>query len=199
MGPTLITGPTAEPVTIQEAKDHCRVEVDTDNAWLMRAVRRAREQVEKDTRRQIMSATYDLILDKFPSNSYRNEFCHGNRIWLPFPPLQSVTSITYTNEAGTPGQVLAASNYKVDLTSLPGQIALAFNATWPSAYAEPNVIAVRFVCGYSVVPESLNGAILMLVAHWYENRAATEVGIRIAPIPLGYSEQIGDFVYREAA
>lgn len=45
------------------------------------------------------------------------------------------------------------------------------------------------------VPASLSQAVLMLAAHWYENREAVIVGVTAMPMPLGVREIVRE--YRE--
>jgi uncharacterized phage protein (predicted DNA packaging) len=43
------------------------------------------------------------------------------------------------------------------------------------------------------VPTPLVQAVLMLVAHWYENREASVVGVTAQPVPLGVCEIVADY------
>ncbi len=174
----LITAPAAEPVTLAEAKLHLKVDGADDDALITTLVTAARRFAERFSRRALVTQTWDLVLDAFPADD--------GAIFVPRPQLQSVTSITYIDGAGS-SQVLAASKYKVDIASQPGRIAPAFGQSWPATRAEMTAVTARFVAGYgaaSDVPESIKQAILLLLAHWYENREAVHAGTGAARIPL---------------
>ncbi len=160
----LVTGPAAEPVTLQEAKDHLRLTTADEDQLVQGLIKAAREQVEAFTRRALLPQTWDLFLDAFPSE---------NEILLPMPPLQSVASLTYTDKDGAQ-TVWDAGNYLVNKNKEPGRLVLAYGKSWPTVTLSPSSgIAVRFVAGYkdvASVPESAKLAIKTLVAHAFENR-----------------------------
>src|SRR4051812_21902860 len=103
--------PVAEPVLLAEAKQHLRVDGAYDDALINRLIGSAREYAERETRRQLLTSTYKLTLDYFPGRCWTltNEalprekaweygrYFHDRAILLPRPPLQSVTSIVYTD------------------------------------------------------------------------------------------------------
>jgi len=158
--------PADEPVTVAEAKEHCRVDVTTDDATIQGFIETAREVVEVAMRQALVTQTWDLYLDSFPGTDY---------LELPLPPLQSVTYVKYTTKAGVLTTFDSAS-YMVDTYSQPGRIRLKDTYSWPSDELQiVNGVNVRFVCGYGEgvdVPRKLRLAILLLVGHWYENREA---------------------------
>jgi uncharacterized phiE125 gp8 family phage protein len=154
-----------------------------------------RERAETATGRQLITATWDLVLDQFPCGLQPYELGSRWRDWgfdrignlfldIPKAPLQSVTSISYVDTAGQT-QVWAASNYLVDAPSGPrgrrGRIAPAYGVVWPFTQAQINAATVRFVAGYGAtaasVPSLLRQAMLMDIATLYENRDAEAVAM----------------------
>lgn len=176
----LVTGPASEPVSVQEAADHLRVDFGDDDALISARIGAAREWAEDFTRRQFITATYDLYFDSWPAFP----------IVLPRPPLASVTSITYYDEDDT-AAVWAASNYYVDTAAEPGRIVLKTGAVAPSVtLREANAVVVRFVAGYGAagdVPEKVRAAILLTVGDLYENRENTVIGAgnSLVEVPFG--------------
>lgn len=159
----LLTGPTEEPVTLEHAKRFIRVEHDMDDVDIAMLIKDARERAERVTQRQLVTATWGLYLNWFPD-------C----IRVPYPPLQSVASITYIDTDGDT-QTLASSVYQVDNKSEPGIITTAQGQVWPSVYTSTvNVVTINFVAGYgnaADVPAGLRQRILNAVAHCYTKRA----------------------------
>ena len=93
MGLTLITAPSAEPISVAEAKTSPSLNFsasthDTDIGML---IEEARVKAETITRRAFITQTWELVLDGFPTGG----------IVLPMPPLQSVASIKYIDTDGT--------------------------------------------------------------------------------------------------
>lgn len=91
MNVSLVTAPTIEPITVQEAKDHLRIATFDDDAYIATLITVAREEVEDITRRAIMTQTWDYFIDGFPD---------GYGITLPFGRLASVTSVKWKDEDG---------------------------------------------------------------------------------------------------
>jgi uncharacterized phiE125 gp8 family phage protein len=128
----------------------------------------AREYAEAYTGRALSSQTVEAYFKRFPP-------C--GRIDLPLAPLQSVTSVTYKDSAGTETTLTETTDYIVDTDSTIGGIVLPYGGSWPSFTAYPvNPIKIRFVAGYTDVPQSIIQAMHLLIGHWYENREATLVG-----------------------
>lgn len=193
MGLKLITVPAIEPVSLPEAKLHLRVDIDDDDTAIVGQIMAARRWAEKATWRAFNTQTWELTLDAFPGVTW---------IQLPWPPLQSVTSVKYTVDAGTE-YTYASSNYIVDVDNEPGKIVLKSTSTWPSDTLYPvNGVRIRFVAGYGDdaedVPEHYRQAILLLLGHWYENREQVVVsGAVPKEVPLGVEALLGIDQYRK--
>lgn len=178
---SVVTPPAVEPITVDEAKDWLRLDLDDDNATLAVLIGAARRAVSTRLRRALIRTTIDLTLDGFPSTRCRpgvwrpettGRFPEETAIRLPFPPLASVSSITYLDPAGA-SVVLSPSLYRVTGAN-PARITPAAGRSWPAALDVPGSVVVRFVAGYgpapSDVPESIRLAIRVLVALYYEGR-----------------------------
>lgn len=166
----LITPPAEEPITLQEAKLHLRVDSNDDDTLITSLITSAREYCEDFLNRALITQTWDLTLDDWPDEDY---------IKVPLPPLQSVTSVTYYDTDNN-ATVMDAADYFVDDQSEPGRVHLAYGESWPSTTLRPaNGVVVRFVAGYgnaANVPQKIKQAMLMLIGHWYENREASVTG-----------------------
>lgn len=191
---TVSIAPTVEPVSLAEMHLHLLiVDDDTSQDSLISAlIKAAREKVEHETGRALVTQTQVLRLDAFPSGE-------NEAILLSNPPLQSVSAIEYVDGDGNP-QTLAPSDYLVDTASTPPRVTPAYGESWPATRAQLNAVSITCIVGYAPgagsptdlaanVPESLKAAIKLLVAAWFENREA--VGpLQIKPVPMAYESLI---------
>lgn len=184
MALNLVTAPAEEPVTLAEAKAHCRITTTNEdylvNTWLIAARRHA----ETITRRRFITQTWDWGMDAFPyAYGYRDGLV--GKIELPGAPLQSVTSISYVDTAGST-QTLSSLLYQVDVKTDPGRIAPAYGQCWPSTRCETlNAVTIRFVCGYGLagaVPKEIKQAMLLMIGHWCEHREEVS-DYELFPVP----------------
>lgn len=162
----LVTPPAEEPVSLEEAKSHLRLEGVDDDAYVAVLIAAARRRCEAYQSRAYITQTWDLYLDGFPAGDIR----------IPIAPLESVVSVKYKDTAGSM-QTLDPSCYVVDTASEPGRISPACGQSWPSTYGEINAVEIRFVAGYGAaadVPEHIRQAILMTVGDLYEHRGGEE-------------------------
>lgn len=170
MGLTLVTAPASEPLTTAEAKSHLRVDISDDDTLIDAYVKAARQYVEEELGRALITQTWDYTLDEFPSD--------GSAIQLPKPPLVSVTSVSYVDTSGVT-QTLSSSNYIVNTGTLKGEITLAYGASWPATREQAKAVTARFVAGYgaaSAVPESIRTAVRLALGDFYDLRSASIVG-----------------------
>lgn len=181
VGYKIKTKPTAEPVSIDDAKAQVRYSGDdSETLYLLEQISTlAREQYEHDTNLQLMPATWNLTLDCLPANGI---------IYIEKSPLQSVTSIKYY-DADNQMQTFDSSKYIVDTGSDPGRIQLKYGESWPSLYNRVGAVIIEFIAGYAdagSVPEADKGAIKQLIGHYFVHREAVISGTQIHEIPFGY-------------
>lgn len=187
MGYELITAPAVEPITLAEARAHLRATATDEDALIQAWIIAARRRAESITWRALCTQTWDWFLDAFP--------CSGEALEVPFPPLQSVTSISYVDDAGAT-QVLATSEYQVDSKAQPGRIAEAYSKTWPSTRVQMNAVTVRFVAGYGLadkVPWEIRAAMLLMVGHFYEHREDVSVGNIVNVMPRSADDLLAPY------
>ncbi len=97
----LVTAPAEEPITLLEAKQHLRVDVDDDDALIGSLITAARQAAETLTGRQLMTARWRLVLDAFPGAlsmhipSDASFTLPGPAILITKCPVQSLVSIEY--------------------------------------------------------------------------------------------------------
>jgi uncharacterized phiE125 gp8 family phage protein len=156
----LVTAPNSEPITLAEAKAQVRVLHSDEDQLIQGYIAAARNYVENKTWRQLMRATLQLRMDRFPTERF---------IVLPRPRLVSVSSVRY--RGGGEWATLATERYQVDSDGEPGRLR-AWAAGWPSCDDELGAVQIEYVCGWTAdqVPPQVKTALLMLVAGYYQNR-----------------------------
>lgn len=174
----VIVEPVREPITLQQAKDHLNLTHDLDDALIEMIITSARQRVEQEISKSLLTQTVELSLDDF-----------SDEICLYYAPVQSVTSIAYYDSDNVQ-QTLAANMYDVDLKSMVGRVTRAYNATYPSVYYRPNAVTITYVAGYGDnaqdVPSPILSAVLLLVGHLYENRDQVSP-MNMYDLPMGVS------------
>ena len=150
MGLSLITPPTAEPITLSEARAQCSVDGTIHDAMLATYILAARQWAEAYTHKTLMTQTWDYTIDYcWPVVWAGGYWSHA--IELPLPPLQSVTSINYIDENGAT-QLLASNQYVVIKDKPAGLIVRAYGVSWPAVRHQVAAITVRMVCGFGTNP-----------------------------------------------
>lgn len=174
MGLTLTTVPAAEPVTLAEAKLHCKVDDAADDALITSLIVAARRMAEAQTGRVLVTQGWKQTFDAFPVAA----------IALERPPLQSVQSVKYYDAAGAL-QTLDSSTYTVHTSAILGLVAPAVGASWPGTQARLEAVEVAFTAGYgaaAAVPQEIKQWMLLQVGQWYANREAA--GDKRDPLPF---------------
>jgi uncharacterized phiE125 gp8 family phage protein len=174
---TLLTPPAAEPLGLIEAKAHLRLDHDRDDMAIQGLIRAARELCEQVTRRALIEQTRALRLDRLPSL-----FKIHRMVPLPYPPLIAVEQVA-ARAASSAEIILPPADYEA-VAGGEGSGRIAFKATpWDCA-----ALTIRYRCGYGAaaedVPTPLRQGMLMLLAHWYEQREAAAPN-GVAPVPYG--------------
>lgn len=175
--------PQAEPVTLDEARTHLRLETTDDDDLIRGLIRTARTMCETFTGRALINQNFSLFMDSWPQGdtSMSWSILHdGNDITsfpldveLPRPPLVSVSKVNVydENDVATP---LLASNYFTDTASQPGRLSLRINAQIPTPGRKNNGIEIQYTAGYggnsAAIPAPLVLGIKLLIAALYENR-----------------------------
>jgi Phage gp6-like head-tail connector protein len=198
---TLVFG--VHPVTLDEVKAHAVVEFDDDDLLLYSYIHAATRYVETRLRSALITQTWVLLLDGFPSGnaSYYNRAVR--QIWasagpvagasafgagvipsaagvidIPWPPLQQIVSLNYIDFSNQL-QTIAPTVFNVS-HGIPGRIQPVYSQFWPITPPTIDSVQVTFTAGYGPleinVPESARLAIKFMVATWYQNRESIAPG-----------------------
>ena len=156
----LKTAPTVEPVTLAEVKLHLRVDHSADDTVLSSLIKSARQEVETETGRAIVTQTRLLRLSCFPDGS---EY----RLQLPGSPVASISSVKYIDDAGSQ-QSWSSANYALRQGE-PAWLQLGYDKEWPEHRSTQDEIEIEYVCGSAVssIDERLKQAVLFKVQATY--------------------------------
>lgn len=178
----LVTPPASEPLTLDEAKLHLRIDHDLEDVAIRRMIRSAREAAEEATSRTLLPTTWRLKLERWPEpERVDGRWIREIRIE---DALLSVVSVSYRDADGVL-RVLDPSAYEVD-EGPPGRVRPAHGASWPAIRPGLGAVEVLFVAGYASaedVPASLKEWMLLHVGTAYENRESVVSGVSLAELP----------------
>ena len=155
------TASTTSAVTNAEVQAYLKTDFsssDSESELIDTLIGAATAMVERHTGLQLITATWKLELKSW------EEYLE---IW--HCPLIAVSSVKYydTNNAQ---QTLSSTLYQVNTSAMPGIIRFT---DFPSLYDREDAIQIIYTAGFGTdadVPQPLKVAIMMMVAHLYENR-----------------------------
>lgn len=163
---TLISAPAFEPITLAEAKLFCRVDGSDDDTVLTLLITAARRRAEFLTGRQLITQTWRIDGDSFPSHY----------ISLDIAPVLSLVSIQYY-DVNNALQTLSGA------TLIPHEVSPRVYppaAGWPVTYDRPDAVKITVTAGYGPaatdVPAEIRAWLQLRIATAYENRQAVMVG-----------------------
>jgi uncharacterized phiE125 gp8 family phage protein len=169
----LLTPPAAEPLSLAEAKAFLRVETADEDPLIAALIAAARLHVETQTGLALTTQDWRMVLDCWPANG---------RIAVQPRPLQALAGarvFDFDGEARAidlqgfvPDASTSTLSFMPWTLPMPTRIAAGIEID----------IAAGFGSAASDVPEPLRQAVRLLVAHWYENRAAL-AGAEAVPVP----------------
>lgn len=164
----IITGPSAEPVTLTEVKERLGLTSTADDTRINQDITAARVQGERMTRKSLANKTYLATFNRFPRP--------GCAFFLPLPPLVSVTSIVYLDNTGQ-SQTWDPAEYLVRPKQSPGLVQEALGSVYPIAGPIFGAVEVTFVAGYGaeggpVIPEDLKRGVMDLAIYLYSHPEA---------------------------
>jgi len=164
--------PTAWAVTLPDVQAHVRSTESAENAYLSSLIKNAQSALESRYGIALTEQSWKLTLDEFPT-------ANAGRIYLPRPPLISITEVKYTGDLGTELELVVGTGYQVDSDSWPARLYPPADGSWPSVKAGvPSPVRIKYKAGFkvtdppttAVAPLSVSQAMLLLIGQWYENR-----------------------------
>lgn len=177
----ITTSPTHEPVSLEQAKRHLRVDDAESDALIRSYLRAARAWCEDYAGRAFCRQTITLKMSSFPA-----------AIQIPRPPLVAVSSITYVDTAGTT-QTVASTVYDVDTTSEPGKVLLAYDQDWPDPRGHHHDVTLTCLAGHTAA-FTRSGNTLLVPGHRFCKGDFVQVYNSGGALPAGLSEATDYYV-----
>lgn len=170
MSLTLTAAPSCYPITLDEAKHHCVVEHNIDDALIATYIAAATEYAENYLELDLVQKTWAYSFDSFPGTS---------AFKIPKSPVISISSIVYIDSDGI-SQTLSTDVYDLDSGLPDAEVFLKYDQTWPSSRGHRGDVTVTFVSGHEGlgspvdlrgnIPESVKAAIKLIVGDLYLTR-----------------------------
>ena len=169
-----INGPAVEPVSLAEAKAHLRVSGTSEDLLIASLITAARVHLELALSCAFITQTWSWFLDGWPQRM---------RLELPLGPARSISAIRVLT-AGDVITTMPAQSYLLTGRARPPRLTLKERGHWSNGGPQPaygaDGIEIEFIAGFgdapADVPAPLRLALLLLIAHWFEQRAPIEVG-----------------------
>lgn len=168
-----LQSPADEPVSVTFVRDHTNLTDADDLVLLESMISQAREIVELETNRVMLTTACVLKLDRFPAIG-------DLVIELPGGVCQGVDAITYIDPAGVE-RTWATDQWVLDAADTFGNARLgpARGVEWPAVEARGLAVTIEYTAGWNAdtaVPAALRGAIAKVAATLYDERHATSDG-----------------------
>ncbi len=160
--------PTETPVSLDEVKDHLRIDDDEEDLLIASYIEAATIFAQEYTWSQLCTATFAERWDRFPS------------VIVPKKcPLLTVTSVAYVDTAGVAQTLTVTTDYVVDIYQKPARIIPAYTKWWPATRCYVNDVTLTYTAGYGGpddVPAEVKQAILLKCGQLYAGRGGCDPG-----------------------
>lgn len=175
---TRTVGPTAEPLSLDEAVRHLQLAVGNDNSYITSLIQVARDVAENATGRALMASTWIAACRAWPCNSL---------LPLTVSPVSAVTSVKYYADGETALTTLDAANYSLATTVSPAVVIFDEDFDAPDLADRPDAVQVTFTAGATTtaaIPPSMKHAVRLLLRHYYDHPEAVN-DTKGAELPYG--------------
>jgi uncharacterized phiE125 gp8 family phage protein len=185
--PVRTVAPSAELISLDEAKLHLHVDHSDDDTLIGSLVAAATKHLDGYQgilQRALCTQTWKIETDTF-----------ADPLRLPVGDLLSLTSVKYYDGLNVQ-QTLSASVYGVYSDAIGPFVSLKANQVWPVVYDRRDAIEIIWTAGFGTtanqVPQPIRQAVLLMVGHWYAHREAVSE-TALAEVPMSAKHLIEPF------
>ncbi|MCI5095775.1 MAG: head-tail connector protein [Rhodobacteraceae bacterium] len=165
MSLTLVTPPAALPVELDTMRGHLRVEEGQEEVYLTHCLTTATAQLDGDNGELGCALLHQTWAERFPPvRTGRTAVC------LSLHPVVTLQAVEYRDAAGA---WQSADLGAFELFEEDGRFWVQ-SKSWPTPGAYPKPLRLTYRAGFGAtgadIPSPLVHAVLLLAAHFYENR-----------------------------
>lgn len=207
------SAPAVEPITLDEAKAHLRLDTADDDLLIQSLILTSRLHIEVALGLALITQTWSCFFDRWPARSgaplepagadltLRSSIARSaadfDAVTLPISPVRSIDAIRVYDEDGT-FVSLPVAGFTTDFISRRPRVRRNAGTATPEPGRRLNGIEFAVTCGFGStpadVPAPIRQALLLLVAHWYEHRDPGEIGTPEARIPSSVSALLANYL-----
>jgi len=158
------TGPTTEPLTLDEAVRHLQLAVNDDNTYVNSLIAVARDVAENATGQALITSTWLAVCEEWPVSC--------GRLSIAVSPVSSVSSVKYYADGANTLTTVNSSLYTVSTNVTPAVITFSDGFTSPALANRPDAVQIVFVAGNATaatIAPGLKHALRILVRHYYDH------------------------------
>jgi uncharacterized phiE125 gp8 family phage protein len=207
------SAPAVEPITLEEAKAHLRLDTNDDDMLIQSLILTSRLHIEVALGLALITQTWSCFFDRWPARagalvepagggftlrerSARFEPA-SETVTLPISPVRSIDAVRIYAGDGT-FISLPTAGFTFDLASRHPRVTRNAETMMPEPGRRLNGVEIAVTCGFGPspadVPAPIRQALLLLVAHWYEHRDPGEIGTPEARIPASVASLLSNYL-----
>lgn len=164
-------------VDLTDVKAYLKIDYTTDDTLLQHLIKTATLLIERYTRRELLTKTFNMYLDFLPccenyGYTYESQF-NENTILVKCSKLQSIASIKYYSNSIL--ETMDSSLYDFTEDNDYSRIYLINqNSSWADVDSRKQAINIEFDAGYGAtntsIPQALKDALKIIISYMYANR-----------------------------
>lgn len=171
--------PLIEPITLEEAKRHLRLEgvLDDEDDLISSMIAAAREMAEGKLNRTLVRRVREVAAPAWGVIALRK------------PPFVQLESVSYFDTDGQPFDV-DASDLSVSSIREPATVSLRYGFSAPQLARQDEAIIVRYTAGYAPgeVPRMIVQWMLLVIGALYAHRESFVAGVSVTMIPEEFNK-----------
>lgn len=164
----IVTPPAVTPISLADAKAHCRVDHDDDDDYVTALIAAAVGLVDAQGMlgRCMINQTWAEYFPNAPG-----------QVRLSMTPFVSLTSVKYLDDAGV-YQTATLGDFETYRVGEHVYLRPKAGSQWPEADIRKDAYEITYVAGFGAsaanVPAGLRHAVKMIVGQWYLHRGDGE-------------------------